>query len=132
MASHTLGSREEWLAARLELLEAEKELTRRNDELARQRRDPPWVHVEKNYQFATEDGDESCAICSCERSQLLVITSCSGQTGRKDVRAVLRSPTVSPAALRISTPMMSRSSWCRVRRSMRFVAYKRRMGWDFR
>src|SRR6266540_3485967 len=49
VASHALGTRDEWLAARLELLEAEKELTRRNDELARRRRDLPWVPVEKDY-----------------------------------------------------------------------------------
>src|SRR5262249_37413879 len=45
MTTHTTGTREEWLAARLELLEAEKELTRRGDELAQQRRELPWVEV---------------------------------------------------------------------------------------
>jgi predicted dithiol-disulfide oxidoreductase (DUF899 family) len=61
MASHTLGTRDEWLAARLELLEVERELTRRSEhvELARRRRDLPWVPVEKDYRFATEDGDAS-------------------------------------------------------------------------
>src|SRR6266540_3684465 len=59
MASHTLGTRDEWLAARLELLEAERELTRRSDELARRRRDLPWMPLENDYRFATEDGDAS-------------------------------------------------------------------------
>ena len=54
--THTTGTREEWLAARLELLEAEKELTRRSDEVARQRQALPWVPVEKDYRFETEDG----------------------------------------------------------------------------
>src|ERR1035438_9016443 len=72
MASHTLGTREEWLAARLELLEAEKELTRRSDELARRRRDLPWVPIDKDYRFATEDGDASLRDLFGGRSQLLV------------------------------------------------------------
>src|SRR6266511_3386423 len=72
VASHALGTRDEWLAARLELLEAEKELTRRNDELARRRRDLPWVPVEKDHRFATEDGDASLRDLFGGRSQMLV------------------------------------------------------------
>jgi predicted dithiol-disulfide oxidoreductase (DUF899 family) len=56
MASHRRGTRDECLAARLELLEAEKELTRRSDEIARQRRDLPWVPVVNDYPFATAGG----------------------------------------------------------------------------
>ena len=56
MTRHTTGTREEWLAARLELLEAEKELTRRGDELARRRQELPWVRVDKEYRFETEEG----------------------------------------------------------------------------
>jgi predicted dithiol-disulfide oxidoreductase (DUF899 family) len=55
---HTVGTREEWLAARLELLKAEKELTRRNDELARQRQQLPWVRIDKDYKFETTEGPE--------------------------------------------------------------------------
>ena len=55
MSTHTTGTREEWLAARIELLAAEKELTRRSDELARQRQQLPWVPIEKDYRFETED-----------------------------------------------------------------------------
>jgi Bacterial protein of unknown function (DUF899) len=53
---HMTGTREEWLAARLELLEAEKELTRRSDELARRRQELPWVRVDKEYRFETDEG----------------------------------------------------------------------------
>ena len=56
MPKHTTGTRKEWLAARLELLKAEKELTRHSDELARQRQELPWVHIEKEYRFETDEG----------------------------------------------------------------------------
>ena len=56
MTTHTTASREQWLTARLELLEAAKELTRRSDDVARQRRQLPWVPVEKDYRFETEAG----------------------------------------------------------------------------
>ena len=72
MAEHATGTREEWLAARLELLEAEKELTRRSDELARQRQELPWVRVEKDYRFETEEGTASLADLFKGRSQLLI------------------------------------------------------------
>jgi predicted dithiol-disulfide oxidoreductase (DUF899 family) len=61
MADHKTGTREEWEAARAELLEREKELTRMSDELARERRNLPWVPVEKAYEFQTEDGAASLA-----------------------------------------------------------------------
>ena len=72
MTNHTTGTREEWLAARLELLAAEKELTRRSDEVARQRRQLPWVPVEKDYRFETEEGSASLADLFRGRSQLLI------------------------------------------------------------
>ena len=56
MTRQRFGTREEWLAARLELLEAEKELTRRSDELARQRQELPWVRIDKDYRFDTDEG----------------------------------------------------------------------------
>ena len=56
MTEHTIGTREEWQAAREELLQREKEHTRMGDELARQRRELPWVPVEKEYRFETDDG----------------------------------------------------------------------------
>src|SRR3954447_20163076 len=72
MTQHTTGTRDEWLAARLELLDAEKELTRRSDELARQRQQLPWVRIEKNYRFETGDGSASLADLFGGRSQLLI------------------------------------------------------------
>lgn len=72
MTAHKTGTRDEWRAARLELLEAEKELTRRSDELARRRQDLPWVRVDKEYRFDTVDGSASLADLFGGRSQLLV------------------------------------------------------------
>jgi predicted dithiol-disulfide oxidoreductase (DUF899 family) len=72
MTNHTTGTRAEWLAARLRLLDAEKELTRRSDEVARQRQELPWVRIEKNYRFETEDGSASLADLFRGRSQLLI------------------------------------------------------------
>src|SRR5919201_571633 len=72
MPDHATGTREEWLAARIELLEAEKELTHRGDEVARQRQALPWVAIEKEYRFDTDDGSASLADLFRGRSQLLV------------------------------------------------------------
>lgn len=69
---HNRATREEWLAARLELLDAEKELTRRSDELARQRQALPWVRIEKDYRFDTDTGDAGLADLFKGRSQLLI------------------------------------------------------------
>ena len=67
-----MGTREQWLTARLELLEAEKELTRRGDELARKRQALPWVRIDKPYRFETERGAASLADLFQGRSQLIV------------------------------------------------------------
>jgi predicted dithiol-disulfide oxidoreductase (DUF899 family) len=72
MTDHTIGTHEEWLAARLDLLEAEKELTRRSDELARRRQGLPWVRIDKAYRFETDAGSASLADLFRGRSQLLV------------------------------------------------------------
>jgi len=72
MTTRRTETREEWLAARLELLEAEKELTRRSDELARRRQELPWVRVDKEYRFETDEGSASLADLFRGRSQLLV------------------------------------------------------------
>jgi len=61
MTNHRIGTRNEWLTARLELLTAEKELTRLNDDLARRRREMPWVRLDKGYTFDTEGGESSLA-----------------------------------------------------------------------
>jgi predicted dithiol-disulfide oxidoreductase (DUF899 family) len=72
MNNQTTGTREEWLAARLELLQAEKELTRRSDELARRRQELPWVRMDKEYRFETEEGSATLQDLFRGRSQLLV------------------------------------------------------------
>jgi predicted dithiol-disulfide oxidoreductase (DUF899 family) len=72
MTDHITGTREEWLAARLGLLKEEKELTRRGDEVARQRQALPWVRIDKDYRFETEEGRASLADLFQGRSQLLV------------------------------------------------------------
>jgi predicted dithiol-disulfide oxidoreductase (DUF899 family) len=72
MTTHTTGTRDEWLAARLDLLRAEKELTRQSDELARRRQALPWVRIDKPYRFETEAGAATLSELFRGRSQLLV------------------------------------------------------------
>jgi predicted dithiol-disulfide oxidoreductase (DUF899 family) len=72
MTKHTIGTREQWLTARIELLKAEKEHTRRGDALARQRQELPWVRIDKEYRFETDEGSASLADLFRGRSQLLV------------------------------------------------------------
>jgi predicted dithiol-disulfide oxidoreductase (DUF899 family) len=72
MPQHKVGTHEDWLGARLELLEREKELTREGDELAKQRRELPWVAVEKEYGFETDAGTRTLAELFDGRSQMLV------------------------------------------------------------
>jgi predicted dithiol-disulfide oxidoreductase (DUF899 family) len=72
MSEHRIGTQEEWQTARDELLQQEKELTRRGDELTKKRRELPWVPVEKEYEFDTEDGTKTLAELFDGRSQLLV------------------------------------------------------------
>src|SRR5438552_16806270 len=69
---HQIVSREQWLAARLALLKEEKELTRRSDELARNRQELPWVRIDKEYRFETDEGKAFLADLFKGRSQLLV------------------------------------------------------------
>src|SRR5919202_2873062 len=72
MTDHKIGTREEWLAARLELLKEEKALTRRSDELAQRRQRLPWVRIDKEYRFETDEGMGSLADLFRGRSQLLI------------------------------------------------------------
>jgi predicted dithiol-disulfide oxidoreductase (DUF899 family) len=72
MTTRKTGTREEWVAARLELLKEEKELTRRSDELAQKRQALPWVPINKEYRFETDEGSVSLADLFRGRSQLLV------------------------------------------------------------
>jgi predicted dithiol-disulfide oxidoreductase (DUF899 family) len=72
MTEHRIGTQEQWLSARRELLDAEKDLFRQKDELARRRQELPWVPVEKEYEFDTDEGTKSLAELFDGRSQLLV------------------------------------------------------------
>ena len=80
MADHKIGTREEWLAAREEVLKREKEHTRLGDEIAELRRELPWVRVEKDYRFETDDGEKTLAELFDGRSQLLVYHFMYGQS----------------------------------------------------
>jgi predicted dithiol-disulfide oxidoreductase (DUF899 family) len=72
MTTHEIGRRQQWLTARIEVLQAEKELTRRSDELARRCQQLPWVRVDEDYRFETEEGNASLVDLFRGRSQLLV------------------------------------------------------------
>ncbi len=109
---HTTGTREEWLAARLELLDAEKELTRRSDEVARQRQALPWVRVDKDYRFETDQGRPRLTASSRAARSCSSTTSCSGPTTRRDAHPARRSPTASTASRFTWPATTSRSARC--------------------
>jgi predicted dithiol-disulfide oxidoreductase (DUF899 family) len=131
MTKHKVGTHEEWLAARNALLEREKELTRRNDELARQRRELPWVPVEKEYSFETEDGTKTLAELFDGRSQLVVYNFMFGP------RYAAGCPVCSSAADTFDGAVAHLRArdvtfLCVSRAPLeRLQAYKRRMGWSF-
>src|SRR5262249_6883750 len=80
VTDHRIATREEWLAAREQLLVREKEHTRLGDELARQRRELPWLRIEKDYRFDTDDGERTLVELFDGRSQLLVYHFMCGPT----------------------------------------------------
>jgi predicted dithiol-disulfide oxidoreductase (DUF899 family) len=131
MTNHRIGTREEQLAARLELLDAEKELTRRSDELARQRQQLPWVPIEKDYRFETDDGDASLADLFGGRSQLLMYHFMFGPeytAGCPACSAVADGFNGSAVHLENHDVAM----WAVSRAPLdKLQAYKRRMGWTF-
>ena len=130
--AHNTGTRQEWLAARLELLEAEKDLTRRSDELARRRRELPWVRVERDYRFTTEEGDSSLGDLFGGRSQMLVYHFMFDPDWNEGC------PSCSALAdgFAGSVPHFEHHDVAFVAVSRapldQLVAYKRRMGWEFR
>ncbi|HTR94272.1 MAG TPA: DUF899 domain-containing protein [Trebonia sp.] len=131
MTSHKTGTREEWLAARLDLLEAEKELTKRGDELARQRQELPWVRVDKDYRFQTDDGEASLAGLFRGRSQLLVYHFMFGPdytAGCPSCSAIADG--FNGFAVHLANHDVA---LCAVSRAPleQLQAYKRRMGWTF-
>ena len=132
MVDHKVGSREEWLAASEKLLEREKEHTRRGDELARQRRELPWVRVEKEYRFETDDGTKTLAELFDGRSQLLVYHFMFGPSSQAGC------PTCSSSADAVNgvLPHLNARDVTMVYVSRapleKLQAYKQRMGWGFR
>jgi len=128
---HRVGTREEWRTARLELLEAEKALTRRGDELARQRQQLPWVRVDKEYRFDTDEGTASLAELFRGRSQLLVYHFMFGpeyEAGCPACSAIadgFDGSVVHLANHDVTLCAVSRAPLGKLR------AYKKRMGWSF-
>ena len=103
MTRHPTGTREQWLSARRELLELEKEHTRRSDELARMRRELPWMRIDKPYVFDTDEGSKTLAELFGGRSQLLVYHFMFGPDWDAGWSGARWSPTTSTAAWCIST-----------------------------
>ena len=131
MTSHTTGTRQQWLAARLKLLEAEKALTRRGDELARQRQELPWVRTGKNYVFDTDQGPASLADLFRGRSQLLVYHFMFGPgytAGCPSCSSIADGFNGFAVHLANHDVML----WAVSRAPLaKLQAYKRRMGWAF-
>ena len=131
MTKHKTGTREEWLAARLELLKAEKELTRRSDELARRRQELPWVRIDKEYRFETDEGKASLADLFRGRSQLLVYHFMFGPdytAGCPACSAIADGFNGFAVHLANHDVML----WAVSRAPLaKLQAYKRRMGWTF-
>ena len=128
---HQIGSREEWLAARLGLLKEEKELTRRSDELARRRQELPWVRIDKEYRFDTDEGSASLADLFQGRSQLLVYHFMFGP----DYKAGCPScSSIADGFNGIVTHLANHDVmlWAVSRAPLaKLQAYERRMGWTF-
>jgi predicted dithiol-disulfide oxidoreductase (DUF899 family) len=130
MTNHKVSTQEEWQAERDELLAQEKELTRRNDELARKRRELPWVPVEKEYSFETENGEKSLPELFDGRSQLLIYHFMfgpvyeAGCTVCSSIADNLNPNVVHLTARDTTLMLISRAPLEKLQ------AYKRRMGWS--
>jgi predicted dithiol-disulfide oxidoreductase (DUF899 family) len=129
MTGHRIGTQEKWRAERDALLVEEKELTRRGDELARRRRELPWVPVEKDYRFETEQGNRSLAELFDGRSQLLVYhfmfgpDYAAGCPVCSSIADTLAPQSVHLKARDTTLLLASRSPL------ERLLAYRERMGW---
>ncbi len=129
--THPTATREEWLAKRLDLLKAEKELTRRSDEVARQRQALPWVKVDKDYHFDTDQGPASLTDLFRGRSQLLVYHFMFGpdyEAGCPSCSAIADGFNGIWQHLANHDVMLwavSRAPYAKL------AAYKQRMGWTF-
>jgi predicted dithiol-disulfide oxidoreductase (DUF899 family) len=131
MTNHSVGTREEWLAARLELLQAEKELTRRSDEVAKLRQALPWVRIEEPYGFDTEEGKATLTDLFRGRSQLLIYHFMFGP----DYAAGCPSCSSVADGFNGIVPHLVNHDvmfWAVSRGPLdKLQAYKRRMGWTF-
>jgi len=129
--ANRIGTRAEWRAARLELLEAEKEFTRRGDELARRRRELPWVPVDQSYRFDTEQGSRTLAELFQGRSQLLVYHFMFGpdyQAGCPSCSSIADGFDGVAVHLAHHDVML----WAVSRAPLeRLLAFRKRMGWSF-
>jgi predicted dithiol-disulfide oxidoreductase (DUF899 family) len=132
MTDRKTGTREEWLAARLELFEAEKELTRRSDELVRRRQQLPWVRMDKEYVFDTDEGEQTLRDLFAGRSQLLVYHFMFGPTWTAGcATCTLHAESFDRATIHlnhrdVTMVCVSRGPLAKLN------AYKQRMGWTFR
>ncbi len=132
MAEHRIGTQEEWQAERDELLKEEKELTRRGDELAKKRRELPWVPVEKNYQFETEDGTKTLADLFDGRSQLLVYHFMFGppyETGCPVCSSIADTLAAQVAHLKARDTTLLLASRAPLEK---LLAFRKRMGWGIK
>src|SRR5438045_1469294 len=131
MTTHKTGTREQWLAARLALLEDEKQLIRRSDELAQRRQDLPWVRIDKDYRFETDEGKASLADLFRGRSQLLVYHFMFGpdyKAGCPSCSAIADGFNGIAVHLANHDVML----WAVSRAPLaQLQAYKKRMGWTF-
>src|SRR5438874_1909476 len=128
---HPTVRREEWLAARLALLKEEKELTRRSDELRRRRQELPWVRIDKEYRFDTDEGSAALADLFQGRSQLLVYHFMFGPdytAGCPSCSAIADGFNGIAVHLANHDVML----WAVSRAPLaKLQAYKRRLGWTF-
>ena len=131
MTTHMTATREQWLAARLELLKAEKELTRQSDALAERRQALPWVRIDKEYQFDTDEGKASLFDLFARRSQLLAYHFMFGP----DYKAGCPScSAIADGFNGFATHLANHDvTLCAVSRAPlpKLQAYKHRMGWTF-
>jgi predicted dithiol-disulfide oxidoreductase (DUF899 family) len=131
VTNHKTGTREEWLTARAKLLEAEKQLTRQGDELARLRRELPWIRIEKEYRFDTAEGKASLADLFRGRSQLVVYHFMFGPgyaAGCPACSATADSFNGVLSHLEACDATMICISRAKLEK---LLAYRRRMGWSF-
>jgi predicted dithiol-disulfide oxidoreductase (DUF899 family) len=132
MPEHTIGTREEWQAARSDLANLEREQAERNEEIKRRRRELPWVPVEKEYEFDTESGKKTLAELFDGRSQLLAYNimygpdykagACPGCTGLAD--------NFDGTLIHLNHRDVTFVCFSRAPIDA-LAAYKRRMGWQF-